>query len=146
VEEPLLVQLEDDVPYTLPTILHPQVVLQSPNIDQCFDIKVHDDPVELRMMEVFQQIDSKSSGSHAFTPVIVEMLCSKSQPMTFNQLAAFSYALIGKYIRETSGHIRFHGWSPWKVDFVHLSTRTDHLGAWLHWYFEYNDLIMATLR
>jgi hypothetical protein len=58
-----LVQPEDDVPYTLPTILHPEVVLQGPKSDQCLDIKIHHDPVELRMMKVFQQVDSKSFGS-----------------------------------------------------------------------------------
>jgi hypothetical protein len=53
-EEPLLVQPEDDVPYTLPTISHLEVVLHDLEIDQSLDIVVHHDLVELRMMEVFQ--------------------------------------------------------------------------------------------
>jgi hypothetical protein len=32
-EEPLLVQPKDDSPFTLPTISHPEVVLQDPEID-----------------------------------------------------------------------------------------------------------------
>ena len=72
-EEPLLVQLEDDIPYTLPTILHPEVVCQGPEIDQCLDIKVHHDPVELNMMEVFEQEYYKSFVSHAFMLVTIEM-------------------------------------------------------------------------
>ena len=46
-EELLLVQPEDDVPLTLPTIPHPEVVLQDPEIDQSLDIRVHHDPVQL---------------------------------------------------------------------------------------------------
>jgi hypothetical protein len=72
-EEPLLVQLEDDIPYTLPMILHPEVVRRGPEIDQCLDIKVHHDPVELNMMEVFQQEYYKSFVSHAFMLVTIEM-------------------------------------------------------------------------
>ena len=53
-EEPLLVQPKDDVPYTLPTISHLEVVLHDLDIDQNLDIIVHHDLVELRMMEVFQ--------------------------------------------------------------------------------------------
>jgi hypothetical protein len=52
-EELLLAQPEVDAPYTLPTILHLKVVLQDLEIDQDLDIRVHHDPVELRMMEVF---------------------------------------------------------------------------------------------
>jgi hypothetical protein len=52
-KEPFLVQPKDDVPYILPTILHLEVVLQGLEIDQCLDIRVHHDPVDLRMMEVF---------------------------------------------------------------------------------------------
>jgi hypothetical protein len=63
-EKPILVQPEDDVPYTLPAIPHPEFVLQDPEIDHCLDVRVHHDPVELRMMEVFQHVDSKSLGSH----------------------------------------------------------------------------------
>jgi hypothetical protein len=73
-----LVQLEDDVPFTLPTILHPEVVLQDLEIDQSLDIRVHHDPVEIRMMEVFQQVDSKSFISHAFVLITVEIPWSKS--------------------------------------------------------------------
>ena len=83
-EKPILVQPEDDVPYTLPMILHTKVVLQDPEIDQCLDIRVHQDPVELRMMEVFQQEDSKSFDSHAFTLIIVEIPCYKPQLAAFN--------------------------------------------------------------
>jgi hypothetical protein len=49
-KEPLLVQPEDDVPYTFPTIMHLEVVLQGPEIDQSLDIIAHHDPVELRMV------------------------------------------------------------------------------------------------
>jgi hypothetical protein len=98
------------------------------------------------MMEVFQQVDSKSFGSHAFTLVTVEIPCSKSQPVAFNQPTPFNYAFTSKYIKADLGHMRFHDWSPWKVDFVDLSRRTDHLAAWLHWSFEYDDLIMVALR
>jgi hypothetical protein len=145
-EEPLLVQPEDDVPYTLPTISHPEVVLQGPEIDQCLDIKVHHDPVGLRMMEVFERVDSKSFGSHAFMLVTIEIPYPKSQPTSFSPPTPFSYAFSGKYIKVVLGHMRFHDWSPWKVDFVDLSRWIDHLVAWLHWSSEYDDLIMATLR
>jgi hypothetical protein len=97
------------------------------------------------MMEVFQGVDAKSFGSHAFILVIVGIPCSKSQP-AFSQLTHFSYGFTNKYFKVTLGHMRFHGWSPWKVDHVDLSHRTDHLTAWLHWSFEYDDLIMAALR
>jgi hypothetical protein len=63
-----------------------------------------------------------------------------------DQLVAFNYAFTSKYIKASLGHMRFHDWSPWKVDFVDLSHRTDHWDAWLYWSFEYDDLIMATLR
>ena len=53
-EEPLLVQPEDDVPYTLPTISHLEVALQDLENDQSLDIVVHHDLVELWIMEVFQ--------------------------------------------------------------------------------------------
>jgi hypothetical protein len=144
-QEPLLVQPEDDIPYTLPTILHPKVALQHLEIDQSLDIRVHHDPVELRMMEVFQQVDAKSFDSHAFMLIIVEISCYKSQP-TFSQMEPFNYGFTNKYFKVTLGHMRFHGWSPWKVDRADLSHRTDHLVTWLHWSFEYYDLIMATLR
>jgi hypothetical protein len=134
-----LVQPEDDVPFTLPTILHPEVVLQDPEIDQSLDIRVHHDPFELRMMEVFQQVDAKIFISHAFTFITVEIPCSKSQP-ALSQLAPFIYGFTNKYIKVVLGHMRFHGGSPWKVDLVDLSRRTDQLVAWLHWSFEYDDL------
>jgi hypothetical protein len=140
-----LVQQEDDVHYTFPTITHPEVVLQDTEIDQSLDIRVHHDPVELRMMEVFQQVDAKSFDSHAFMLVTVEIPCFKSRP-TFSQLAPFNYAFNDKYIKESLGHMRFHGSSPWKVEFVDLSHQTDQLAAWLDWSFEYDDLIMAALR
>jgi hypothetical protein len=107
------------------------------------DIKVHHDPVELRMMEVFRQIYSKSFGSHAFTLVTVEIPGSKAQPTAFTQPTPFPY---DKYIKAVLGHMRFQGWSPWKIDFVDLSRRTGHLAAWLHWSFDYDDFIMAALR
>jgi hypothetical protein len=53
-EEPLLVQPEDDVPYALPMIMHPDVVLQDPKIDQRLYIRVYHDPIEIKIMEVFQ--------------------------------------------------------------------------------------------
>jgi hypothetical protein len=75
----------------------------------------------------------------------VEIPYSKSQP-AFSLLAPFSYGFTNKYIKAILGHMRFHGGSPWKVDFVDLSRRIDHFAAWLHWSFEYDDLIMTTLR
>jgi hypothetical protein len=128
----------DNAPYTLSVIPHPEVVFQDLEIDQCLDIRIHHDPVELRMMEAFQQVDSKSFSAHAFTLVTIEIPCSKPQPTTFN------YAFTRKYIKATLGHMRFHDWSPWKVDFVDLSR--DHLAAWVHWSFEYDDLTMAVSR
>jgi hypothetical protein len=144
-EEPLLVQPKNDVPFTLPTIPHLEVVLQDPDIDQILGIRVHHDLVELRMMKVFQQVDAKSFSSHAFVLIIVEITCSNSQP-AFSQLAPFSYGFTSKYIEAVLGHMRFDDGSPWKVDFVDLSHQTNHLVAWLHWSFEYVDLIMAALR
>jgi hypothetical protein len=89
-----LVQPEDDTPYNFPMIPHSYFVLQEdPLIDQCLDIRVHHDPVELRMMEVFQQVDSKSFISHAFMLIIVEVPCSKFQPIAFN------YSFSSKYIK-----------------------------------------------
>jgi hypothetical protein len=111
-EEPLMVQQEDDVPYTLPTILHPKVVLQDLEIDQRLDIEVHHDPIELKKMEVFQQVDSKSFSSHAFMLVTVEIPCSKSQPTTFSQPMPCSYAFNDKCIKAVLGHVRFHDWPP----------------------------------
>jgi hypothetical protein len=40
----------------------------------------------------------------------------------------------------------FHGWSPWKVARANISHQNDHLATWLHWSFEYDDLIMEALR
>jgi hypothetical protein len=138
-EESLLVQPEDDVPYTLPTILQSNVLLD-PLTDQCSDIMVHYNLVELGMMEVFQEVDSKSFGSHAFMLITVEIPCPKFQPTTF------SYTFTSKYIKAHFQHRIFLDWSHWKVDFVDLSCQIDHLVAWLHWSFEYVDLIMAALR
>jgi hypothetical protein len=98
------------------------------------------------MMEVFQQVDSKSFSSHAFTLIIVEILCSKPQPTTFNQLTTFNYAFTSKYIKASFSHRRFHGGFHWRVDYVNLSCQTDHLDTWLHWSFEYDDLIMEISR
>jgi hypothetical protein len=123
-----LVQPEDDVPFTLPTIPHPKVVLRDPEIDQSLDIRVHHDPVELKMMEVFQQVDAKSFSSHAFALITSEIPCSKSQP-SFSQLAPSSYGFTSKYIKAVLGHMRFHGGSPWKVD---LLTTLIGLIIWLH--------------
>jgi hypothetical protein len=97
-------------------------------------------------MEVFQQVDFKNFGSCAFTLITVEIPCSKSQPTTFNQPKAFNYAFTSKYIKATLGYIKFHSWSPWKIDFVDFSRWTDHFAAWLHWSFEYDDLTMVALR
>jgi len=97
------------------------------------------------MVEVFQQVDGKSFVSHASVLITIEIPCSMSQP-TFILLAPFSYDFTNKYIKAFLGHIIFHGGPPWKVDFVDLSRWTDNLVAWLHWSFEYDDLIMATLR
>jgi hypothetical protein len=104
------------------------------------DIRVHHDPIELNMMEVFQQVDYKSFGSLAFTLITVEIPCSKSQPTSFNDV------FTGKYIKAPFRHKIFLDGFHWKVDFVELSPRNDHLAAWLHWSFEYDDLIMAILR
>jgi hypothetical protein len=141
-----LVQPEDDVSYILPTVQQLDIFFWGPEIHQSSDIRVHHDLVELRMMEAFQQINCKSFGSLTFTLLTVEIPCSKSQPTTSNKLVAFSYAFTRKYIKVALGYMRFLGWSPWKVDFVHLYRHTDHLVAWLHLSFEYDDLIMATLR
>jgi hypothetical protein len=141
-----LVQPEDDVPYTLPTVQQQDLVFQGPKIHQSLDIKVHHDPVELKMIKVFQQIDSMSFGSHTFTLLIFEIPCSKSQPIASNQLATFIYAFTSKYIKVAFFYVIFRGWSPWKVEFVHPSHQTDHLVAWLQWSFEYDDLIITTLR
>jgi hypothetical protein len=132
--EQLLVQPEDDTPYILPMIPHSDFVLQEdPLTDQCLDIRVHHDPVELRMMEVFQQVDSKSFGSHAFMLIIVEVPCSKFQPI------AFSYSFSSKYIKASFRLMRFHDGMHWRIDCVDLSHLIDHLVAWLHWSFEYVD-------
>jgi hypothetical protein len=109
------------------------------------DIRVYQDPVKLRMMEVIQQDDSKSLDSHAFTLIIVEIPCYKPQLAAFIQPTPFNYAFTSKYNKVALGHMRIHNWSPRKVDFVDLSRRTEHLVAWLHWSFEYDDIIMATL-
>jgi hypothetical protein len=140
-----MVQPKDDVPQTLLTVPHPKVVLQEPEIDQSSDIRVHHDLVELRLMKVFQHVDTMSFTFHAFMLVTVKIPCSKSQP-AFSQLAPFSYGFTNKYFKVILGHMRFHGWSPWKVDRANLSCWTDNLVAWLHWCFEYYDLVMATLR
>jgi hypothetical protein len=93
-EEILLIQPKDDVPYTFPMIPIQDRVPQKYSLtDQCVDIKVYRDPIELRM-EVFQQVDSKSFGSHAFMLIIVEIPCSKFQP------TAFRYSFTSKYIKE----------------------------------------------
>jgi hypothetical protein len=140
-EEPPLVQPKDDVPYTLPMIVQLDIVpLEDSLIDQCLDIRVYHDPVERRMMEVFQQVDSKSFGSHAFTLITVEVPCSKFQ------LTPFNYAFTSEYIKAPFRHMRFFNGLHWKVDFVHCSRRTDHLVVWLHWSFEYDDFFMAVLR
>jgi hypothetical protein len=141
-----LVQPKDDDPCTFPTIPYIEIVLQDPKIDQILDIRVCHEPFDLRMMEVFQQEYSKSFGSHAFTLVTVEIPCYKSQPTALNQSTTFNYAFTIKYIKVTLGYMIFHGWSPWKVEFVDLSRQTDHLDAWIHWSFEYHDLIMEDLQ
>ena len=87
-----MVQPEDDVPYTLSSIPHLEFVLQDPMPDQNLNIKVHHDPIELRMMEAFQKIDSKTFGSHAFMIIIVEIPCSKSQLAAFSQPIPYSNA------------------------------------------------------
>jgi hypothetical protein len=125
-----VVQPVDDAPYTLPTIPHPDIVLQDPKIDQSLDIRVLHDLVELRMMEVFQQVDAKSFGSHALMLVTVEIPCCKSQ-LAFSQLAPFSYGFTNKYFKLTLGHMRFHGWSLGR-----LTVLTFLVGMiiWLHGY------------
>jgi hypothetical protein len=72
-------------------IPHSDFVLQEdPLTNQCLDIKVHHDPIELRMMEVFQQVDSKSFGSHVFMLIIVEVPSSNQQPSAISSLASTS--------------------------------------------------------
>jgi hypothetical protein len=68
-------------------------------IDQSLDIRVDHDPIELRMMEVFHQIDSRSFSSHAFMLITIERPRSKSQPIVFSQSIAFNYAFTTKYIK-----------------------------------------------
>jgi hypothetical protein len=99
-----LVQPEDDIAYTLPTILHPEVVFQGPEVDHCLDIRVQHDLVELRMMEVFPQVHSNSFGSHAFTLVTVEIPFYKPKPTTFSQTTPFNYAFNVKYIDDPGGY------------------------------------------
>jgi hypothetical protein len=138
-EEPLF-QPDDDIPYIFPMNSHSKVVLQDPVTDQCLDIMVYHDSVELRMMEVFKKVDFKSFFSHAFMLITDEISCSKFQPTTF------SHAFTTKYIKAPFRHRVFLDWFPWKVEFVDLSCLIDHLATWLHWSFEYVDVIMATLR
>jgi hypothetical protein len=107
-----LVQLEDGVPYTLPTFQQPDLVFQGPEINHSLDIRVHHDQVEVKMMEVFQQVDAKCFNSHAFMLITVEIPCSKSQ-QSFSQLTPFSYGFTNKYIKTVLGHVRFHGGSLW---------------------------------
>ena len=79
-----MVQLEDDLPYNLPMIPHTDLVLQGePLTVHCLDIRVNHDPVELRMMEVFQHSYSKSLGSHTFMFIIVDVPCSKFKSIDF---------------------------------------------------------------
>jgi hypothetical protein len=139
-EEPLFAQPEDDIPYMFPMIPHSEVILQDPMTDRCLDIKNYHYPVELRMMEAFQQVDSKSFNSHAFMITTVEVPCSKFQPITFR------YSFSGKYIKAPFRHMRFLDWLHLMVDFVDCFRLTDHLAAWLHCSFESVDLIMAALR
>jgi hypothetical protein len=70
--------------------------------NQRLDIKVHHDPIELRMMEVFQQVDSKSFRCEAFMLITVEIPCSRSQSTSFH------YAFTSKYIKASLRHMRFH--------------------------------------
>jgi hypothetical protein len=109
-------------------------------IDQCLGVRVHHDLVELRMMEVFQHVDSNNYVSCAFTLIIVEVLGSEFQPTPFN------YAFTSKYIKAYFQHRIFHDGFHWKDDFVDLSRWTNHLVAWLHWSFMYDDLIMVALK
>jgi hypothetical protein len=84
-------------------IPHSDFVLQEdPLTDQYLDIMVHHDPTEFRMMEVFQQVDSKSFGSHAFMLIIIEVPCSKFQPTTF------IYFFGRKYTKASFWLMRFH--------------------------------------
>jgi hypothetical protein len=97
-EEQILVQPEDDTPYILPMIPHSDFVLQEdPLTNQCLDIRVHHDLVEMRMMEVFQQVDSKSFGSHALCSLLLKYHVpnSNQQPSAIPSVASTSRHLSG---------------------------------------------------
>jgi hypothetical protein len=67
------------IPLTVCLSSHIHILLfkRDPLTDQCLDIRIRHDLVEMRKMEVFQQVDSKSFSSHAFMPITLEVPCSK---------------------------------------------------------------------
>jgi hypothetical protein len=115
-------------------IPHSDLIFQGdPLTDHCLDVRVDHDPVELRMMEVFQRSDSKSLGSHTFMFIIVDVPCSKFKSTDFIDFLSNKHKNACFCLR------RLHDWLHWRVDYVDLSRLTDHLAAWLHWSSEYVD-------
>jgi hypothetical protein len=92
-------------------------------------------------MEIFQQVDSESFGSHAFMFINDEVPCSINDevPCSKFQSIVFINFFTNKYIKASFRLTRFHDWLHWKVDCVDLPHLTDHLVAWLHWSFKYVD-------
>jgi len=129
-----LVQQKDDLPYNFPMTPHSDFVLQGdPLTDHCLDIRITHDSVELRMMEVFQEVDSKNFDSSIFLLITGEVSCSKFQPTVLTDF------LSSKHMNSSFCLRRFYDWLHWRVDNVDISRITNHLAAWLHWSFEYID-------
>jgi hypothetical protein len=76
-EEHLLVQTKDDFPHSMVMISQPTFVLQcDPQFDHCLDIRLYHDPVEMRMLEVFQEAMQKSFSFSTFFLFTSEQSCS----------------------------------------------------------------------
>lgn len=101
--------------------------------DHCLDIRITHDSVELRMMELFQEVDSKNFDSSIFLLITGEVSCSKFQPTVLTDF------LSSKHMNSSFCLRRFYDWLHWRVDNVDISRITNHLAAWLHWSFEYID-------
>jgi hypothetical protein len=100
-----LVQPKDDLSHNLTIILQSHFVLQrDPLPDHYLDIKVNHDPIVLKVMEVFQQANSKSFGSHTFRFITTGVPCSKFQSIAF--IKNFN----SKYIKASFQLMRFHDW------------------------------------
>jgi hypothetical protein len=100
-----LVQLEDDPLYNLPLIPHSNFILQGdPLTNHGLDIRVTHDPIELRMIEVFRNVDLKSFGSSIFLLITGELPHSKFQPIIFNDF------LSSKHPNASFHPRRLHNW------------------------------------